>query len=61
MMRMDEDAKETEEKESENNEEQPEEDEQQDGQEGLQVPMSFKEMLLRCEEQAESQHVSKSI
>ena len=56
MMCMDEErntAKEAEEKESEENEEQPEEGEQHDVQEG-----AFKEMLLRCEEQAESAHDS---
>ena len=61
MMCMDEEkdnAKEGEEKESEESEEQPEEGEQHNVQEGAQVPMTFKEMLSRCEEQTESAHDS---
>ena len=59
MMCMDEEkdnAKTAEEKESEEREEQPEEGEQHNVQEGAQVHMTFKEMLSRCEEQAESAH-----
>ena len=44
-------AKEAEEEESEESEEQPEEGEPHNVQEGAQVPMTFKEMLSRCEEQ----------
>ena len=61
MMCMDEEkdnAKEAEEKESEESEEQPEEGEQSNVQEGAQVPMTFKELLTRCEEQTESAHDS---
>ena len=45
-------------KKKEENEEQPEEGEQHNVQEGAQVPMTFMEMLSRCEEQTESAHDS---
>ena len=64
MMCMDEqkdNAKTAEEKESEEREEQPEEGEQHNVQEGAQVPMTFEEMLSRCEEQTESGHDSTKI
>ena len=57
MMCMDEEnhnAKTAEEKESEERDEQSEEVEQHNVQEGAQVPMTFEEMLSRCEEQTES-------
>ena len=37
------------------------EDEQNNGQDDAQVPMTFEEMLLRCEEQVDSSHDSKKI
>ena len=37
------------------------EDEQNNGQDYAQVPMTFEEMLLRCEEQVDSSHDSKKI
>ena len=61
MLCMDEEkdnAKTAEEKESEEREEQPEEGEQKNVQEGAQIPMTFKEMLSRCEEQTELAHDS---
>ena len=59
MMCMDEEkdnANAAEEKECAENEEQPEEAEQRYVQEAAQVPMTFEEMLSRCEEQTESGH-----
>ena len=59
MMCMDEEkdnAKTAEVKPSEEKEEQSEEGEQHNVQEGAQVPMTFEEMLSRCEEQTESAH-----
>ena len=64
MMCMDEEkdnAKTAEEKESEEREEQPEEGEPHNVQEGAQVPMTFEEMLSRCEEQIQSAHDSTKI
>ena len=45
-----------EEKESEEKEEQSEEGEQYNVQEDTQVPMTFEEMLSRCEKQTDSAH-----
>ena len=49
-------AKTAEETQSEEKEEQSEEDEQNNVQNDAQVPMTFEEMLLRCEEQIDSSH-----
>ena len=49
-------AKTAEETQSEEKEEQSEEDEQNNVQDDAQVPMTFEEMLLRCEEQIDSSH-----
>ena len=64
MMCMDEEkdiAKGAEEKEIEESEEQPEEGEQHNVSGGPQVPMTFEEMLSRCEKQTESAHDSTNI